>query len=300
MVSDVGDLSKKTSVREFLARHSSYMLILPPLIAFIFFMIIPTAMVLLLSFNTGGQVTFDPTEITFNNYIKMFTRQTTYTLIEITFGMSLLSTIVTLIIAYPISYFLAFKVESFRFQNILLFLLIIPYWVDWSIRSISWLSILGGDGIVNYLLLSLGWIKEPIGELLFTRWTLLIIWAQTNMLFMIFPIYLALIKIDPELLDVARALGASPSRTFYHVTFKLSLPGVIVGSVFVFVSTVGDYVTPALWAGGLQTLGLTVQNYAWLFEWPVASTFAVLLLAATLTILYVMLKTVNIKQVFYE
>ena len=300
MVSDVGDLSKKTNIRELLARHSSYMLILPPLIAFILFMIIPTAMVLLLSFNSGGQVTFDPTEITFNNYIKMFTRQTTYTLIEITFGMSLLSTIVTLIIAYPISYFLAFKVESFRFQNILLFLLIIPYWVDWSIRSISWLSILGGDGIVNYLLLSLGWIKEPIGELLFTRWTLLIIWAQTNMLFMLFPIYLALIKIDPELLAVAQALGASPSRTFYYITFKLSLPGVIVGSVFVFVSTIGDYVTPALWAGGLQTLGLTVQNYAWLFQWPVASTFAVLMLIVMLTILYVMLKTVNIKRVFYE
>ena len=230
----------------------------------------------------------------------MFTRQTTYILIEQTFGMSILSTVVTLIIAYPVSYFLAFKVESFRFQNILLFLLLVPYWVDWSIRSISWLSILGGDGVINYLLLSLGWIKEPIGELLFTRWTLLIIWAQTNMLFMIFPIYLALIKIDPELINVAQALGASPSRTFYHVTFKLSLPGVVVGSVFVFVSTVGDYVTPALWAGGLQTLGLTVQNYAWLFEWPVASTFAVLLLAVTVTILYVMLKTVNIKQVFYE
>lgn len=300
MVSDVGDLSEKTSIREFLTRHSSYMLMLPPLIAFILFLIIPTAMVLLLSFNSGGQVTFDPTQITIKNYIKMFTRQTTYILIEQTFGMSILSTVVTLIIAYPVSYFMAFKVESFRFQNILLFLLIIPYWVDWSIRSISWLSILGGDGVINYLLLSLGWIKEPIGELLFTRWTLLIIWAQTNMLFMIFPIYLALIKIDPELLNVAQALGASPSRTFYHVTFKLSLPGVIVGSVFVFVSTVGDYVTPALWAGGLQTLGLTVQNYAWLFEWPVASTFAVLMLAVTVTILYVMLKTVNIKQVFYE
>jgi len=300
MVSDVGDLPEKTSIREFLARHSSYMLMLPPLIAFILFMIIPTAMVLLLSFNAGGQVTFDPTQITIENYIKMLTRQTTYILIRDTFGMSLLSTIVTLIVAYPVAYFLAFKVESFRFQNILLFLLIVPYWVDWSIRSISWLSILGSDGVVNYLLLSLGWIKEPIGELLFTRWTLLIIWAQTNMLFMLFPIYLALIKIDPELLAVAQALGASPSRTFYHITFKLSLPGVIVGSVFVFVSTIGDYVTPALWAGGLQTLGLTVQNYAWLFQWPVASTFAVLMLIVTLTILYVMLKTVNIKRVFYE
>jgi len=117
---------------------------------------------------------------------------------------------------------------------------------------------------------------------------------------MMFPIYLALVKIDPEILDVAQTLGASPARAFYHVTFKLSLPGVIVGSVFVFVSTIGDYVTPALWAGGLQMLGLTVQNYAWLFQWPLSSAYAVLMLAVTVAIIYIMLKTANIKQVFYE
>jgi len=206
----------------------------------------------------------------------------------------------TFIVAFPVSYFLAFKVENFRLQNVITFLLVIPYWVDWSIRSISWLSILGREGIVNYLLLSLGLTQTPIAELLFTRWTLLIIWIQTNVLFMLFPIYLALSRVDPELLDVAQSLGATPSRSFYHVTFKLALPGVIVGFMFVFVSTIGDYVTPSLWAGGLQMLGKTVQSYAWLFQWPIASAYGVLLLAVTMAIIYVLLRVVNIKKVFYE
>lgn len=293
-------LPNKTGVREFISRHSVYLMILPPLAISILFMLAPTVSVLLLSFNKGTTVTFDPTRVTLENYFSIFTRPTTYIVLRDTLGMSLLATLMTFIIAYPVAYFLAFKVENFRLQNVITFLLVIPYWVDWSIRSISWLSILGREGIVNYLLLSLGLTQTPIAELLFTRWTLLIIWIQTNVLFMLFPIYLALSRVDPELLDVAQSLGATPSRSFYYVTFKLSLPGVIVGSMFVFVSTIGDYVTPALWAGGLQMLGLTVQNYAWLLQWPFASAYAVLLLAVTMAVIYVLLKVVNIKQVFYE
>jgi len=293
-------LPNKTSVREFISRRSVYLMILPPLAISVLFMLAPTVSVLLLSFNKGTTVTFDPTRITLENYFSIFTRPTTYIVLRDTLGMSLLATLMTFIIAYPVAYFLAFKVENFRLQNVITFLLVIPYWVDWSIRSISWLSILGREGIVNYLLLSLGLTQTPIAELLFTRWTLLIIWIQTNVLFMLFPIYLALSRVDPELLDVAQSLGATPSRSFYHVTFKLSLPGVVVGSMFVFVSTIGDYVTPALWAGGLQMLGLTVQNYAWLFQWPFASAYGVLLLAVTMAVIYVLLKVVNIKQVFYE
>lgn len=293
-------MPQKTSLKGFLSRNSVYLMILPPLVIAVLFMLAPTVSVLLLSFNKGAGVTFDPTRLTFENFFAILTRPTTYIVLRDTLGMSLLATFMTFIVAFPVSYFLAFKVENFRLQNVITFLLVIPYWVDWSIRSISWLSILGREGIVNYLLLSLGLTQTPIAELLFTRWTLLIIWIQTNVLFMLFPIYLALSRVDPELLDVAQSLGATPSRSFYHVTFKLALPGVIVGFMFVFVSTIGDYVTPSLWAGGLQMLGKTVQSYAWLFQWPIASAYGVLLLAVTMAIIYVLLRVVNIKKVFYE
>lgn len=284
----------------FLAENSKYLLIIPPVAFFIFFLLIPTILVLLLSLNAGEALAFNPTQLTLENYAHMFERTTTYIVMRDTFGMSLTAALVTFAAGYPIAYFLAFKMANFRLQGIILFLLVAPYWVDWSIRSISWLSILGGEGLVNYALMSLGLIQTPLKELLFTRGTLVIIWVQTNLVFFIFPTYLSLVKIDPELVSVAQTLGASPRRAFYNITFKLSLPGAIVGLIFVFVSTLGDYVTPALWAGGMQMLGLTIQNYFFEFRWPVASTYSALMLGVTLVILFLLLRMVNIKQVFYE
>jgi spermidine/putrescine transport system permease protein len=284
----------------FVQKNARYFLILPPLIVVILFLIVPSLMVLLLSFNKGMVTKFDPTKITLDNFIAVFSRPSTYIILRDTLGMSVLAALVTLLVAYPVAYFLSFKIQNFQLQGIITFMLVAPYWVDWSIRSISWLSILGEKGLVNYVLMSLGLIKQPLSELLFTRWTLLIIWVQTNLLFMIFPIYLSLTLIDPDLINVARTLGASPFKAFTKITFRLSLPGVVIGIIFVFISTLGDYVTPALWAGGLQMLGLTIQNYAWHFNWPVAATYSVLLLAVTLGVIWIVLRFANIKQVFYK
>jgi spermidine/putrescine transport system permease protein len=284
----------------FVQKNARYFLILPPLIVVILFLIVPSLMVLLLSFNKGMVTKFDPTKITLENFIAVFSRPSTYIILRDTLGMSVLAALVTLLVAYPVAYFLSFKIQNFQLQGIITFMLVAPYWVDWSIRSISWLSILGEKGLVNYVLMSLGLIKQPLSELLFTRWTLLIIWVQTNLLFMIFPIYLSLTLIDPDLINVARTLGASPFKAFTKITFRLSLPGVVIGIIFVFISTLGDYVTPALWAGGLQMLGLTIQNYAWHFNWPVAATYSVLLLAVTLGVIWIVLRFANIKQVFYK
>jgi ABC-type spermidine/putrescine transport system permease subunit I len=288
------------SPAELIAKYSKYILVLPPLIFFILFLLIPTIIMLLLSFNTGEVTVFNPSQFTIKNFVDVLSRPMLYKIMRDTFGMSLLAALVALGIAYPIAYLLAFKVENPTVQSMVLFGLLVPYWVDWSIRSISWLSILGEEGLVNYILMGLGIIKAPLKELLFTRLTLVIIWVQTNLLFMIFPIYLSMMKIDPDLLNVAKTLGASPRKAFYNVTFKLSLPGVIIGVIFVFVSTLGDYVTPGLWAGGLQMLGLTIQNYAWAFRWPLAATYSVIMLAITVALLYILLKIANIKQVFYE
>jgi ABC-type spermidine/putrescine transport system permease subunit I len=291
---------RESSLIAFVRKNARYFLILPPLIVVILFLVVPSLMVLLLSFNKGSVTRFDPTMISLDNFIAVFSRPSTYIILRDTLGMSVLAALVTLLVAYPVAYFLSFKIQSFQLQGIILFILVAPYWVDWSIRSISWLSILGEKGLINYALMSLGLIKQPLSELLFTRWTLLIIWVQTNLLFMIFPIYLSLTLIDPDLINVARTLGASPFKAFTKITFRLSLPGVVIGIIFVFIGTLGDYVTPALWAGGLQMLGLTVQNYAWHFNWPMAAAYSVLLLAVTLGVIWIVLRFANIKQVFYK
>jgi spermidine/putrescine transport system permease protein len=284
----------------FVRKNAKYFLILPPLIVVILFLVVPSFMVLLLSFNKGSVTRFNPTNISLDNFIAVFSRPSTYIILRDTLGMSVLAALVTLVVAYPVAYFLSFKIQNFQLQGIITFMLVAPYWVDWSIRSISWLSILGEKGLVNYVLMSLGFIKQPLPQLLFTRWTLIIIWVQTNLLFMIFPIYLSLTLIDPDLINVARTLGASPFKAFTKITFRLSLPGVVIGIIFVFIATLGDYVTPALWAGGLQMLGLTIQNYAWHFNWPMAAAYSVLLLVVTLGVIWIVLRFANIKQVFYK
>jgi len=115
-----------------------------------------------------------------------------------------------------------------------------------------------------------------------------------------FPIYLAMNRIDPDLINAAKVLKAPPLRVVYDIIFKLSLPGIMAGFIFVFVSTLGDFITPNLWAGGVQTLGLSISRYAANFLWPYASVLSTMLLIISVIIMYIAFKVVNIKKLFYE
>jgi len=164
---------------------------------------------------------------------------------------------------------------------------------------VTWIPILGDEGIINYILMAIGLIQEPM-RMLFTRNTLIVIWFQTYIVFMMFPIQLALQRIDPDLIDAARVTKAPPHRIQYDIIFKLSMPGIICGFIFVFVSVLGDHITPGLWAGGLQVLGLSIATYATNFIWPYAAALSTILLALGLLVLYILLKIVDIKRLIYE
>ncbi len=233
------------------------------------------------------------------NYVRFFTSAQAGKILLNTFSTTLVASVVTLIIGYPFAYFLTFKVKSEKVKTYIISLLMTPFLVDWTIRSVAWISILGESGIINAILLSLGAIPEPL-RFLFRREALYILWPQTNLVFMIFPIHLALNRIDPNIINAAKVLRAPPHRVFYDIIFKLSLPGVICGFIFVFVSTLGDYATPMIWGGGVQTLGLSVSSYAGNFLWPQASALGVILLVIALGVLYILLKIVNIKELVYE
>jgi len=213
-------------------------------------------------------------DLTLRNYISYLTSPQFPTLLLNTFYTSLLTATICLIIGFPFAYCYTFKIKM------------------------AWISILGEKGFVNSLLLSLGVVKEPM-KFLFTPVALFIIWVQTNLLFMIFPINLALGRLDPEVIDAAKVLKAPPYRVFYEIIFKMALPGVVCGFIFVFVNTISDYVTPSLWAGGMQTLGLSVSTYASQFLWPQASAGGMILLIACIVVLYILLKVVDIKKLVY-
>ncbi|MEM1666504.1 MAG: ABC transporter permease [Nitrososphaerota archaeon] len=279
------------------AKYSRYLLLLPGFVLLLLFLLIPLSMIVGISFFERFTIA-GPETFTLKNYIAFFTSPQMPTILLNTFGMSLLACFISFVLGYPMAYFLVFRVKSARARFFIVSLLLVPFLIDWSVRVVAWLPILGESGIINYALMSLGVIKEPL-ELLFGRSTLLIIWPQTYLLWMIFPSYLALTRIDPDIINAAKVLKAPPHRVFLDVTFRLSLPGVVMGFIFVFVSTLGDYITPALWAGGIQTLGLSVANYAANFVWPYAAALSTILVVIALLVLYVLLKVVDIKKLVY-
>lgn len=281
-----------------MVKHARYLLLLPGLVTFVFFLIAPLAIMAVMSFFTPVWPGYR-TDLTLNNYVAYLTSPQFGILAFNTFSTSLVTALICLLIGFPFAYCYTFKIKSEKTRNYIIMLLLAPFLIDWTIRSVAWISILGEGGFVNSLFLSSGLISEPI-KFLFTPTALFIIWVQTNLLFMIFPMNLALGRMDPEVIEAAKVLKAPPHRVFYDIVFKMALPGVICGFIFVFVNTISDYVTPSLWAGGLQTLGLSVSTYASHFLWPQASAGGMILLIACIVVLYILLKLVDIKKLVYE
>jgi spermidine/putrescine transport system permease protein len=169
--------------------------------------------------------------------------------------MSLLATIAVVMLAYPMAYFIAFRVT--RNKMAWLILITAPFWTSYLLRVFSWKVILGFNGVINSGLVSLGLIDQPLEFLLYNPTAVTITLAHAWAAFAILPIYVSLEKIDRSLLEAATDLGDGPVRRFLRVTLPLSMPGTIAAILLVFIPTVGDYITPTL-VGGTQ--GIMVGN----------------------------------------
>ncbi|SOC45433.1 ABC-type spermidine/putrescine transport system permease subunit I [Rhizobium subbaraonis] len=188
-----------------------------------------------------------------------------------------ISTLLTLLIAYPIAYGMAQAPRTWR--PTLLMLVILPFWTSFLIRVYAWIAILKPEGLLNQLLLSVGIISEPL-IILNTNWAIYIGIVYSYLPFMILPIYSALEKMDHSLIEAAQDLGCPPITAFWKVTFPLSLAGVVAGCMLVFIPAVGEFVIPDL-LGGSQTLmiGKTLWNeFNSNRDWPVSAAVATVLL----------------------
>jgi putrescine transport system permease protein len=189
------------------------------------------------------------------------------------------STVLTLVIGYPIAYGMARAPRQWR--PMLLMAVILPFWTSFLIRVYAWIGILSREGLLNKLLISLG-IVDPAQPLviLSTNTAVYIGIVYSYLPFMVLPLYSSLEKLDETLLEAAADLGCTPWRAFWQVTFPLSLPGVIAGSFLVFIPAVGEFVIPDL-LGGSSTLMIGRTLWTEFFnnrDWPVASAVAVVLL----------------------
>jgi spermidine/putrescine transport system permease protein len=169
--------------------------------------------------------------------------------------MSLTATIAVVLLAYPMAYFLAFRVS--RHKLVWLILITVPFWTSYLLRIFAWKVILGYQGVINSGLISLGVITEPLEFILYNPTAVTITLAHAWAAFAILPIYVSLEKIDRSLLEAATDLGDTPVQRFFRVTLPLSMPGTIAATLLVFIPTVGDYVTPTLVGG---TSGIMIGN----------------------------------------
>ncbi|PDT10721.1 ABC transporter permease subunit [Rhizobium sp. M1] len=214
------------------------------------------------SFDNYGYLTDDP--LYFNAYLSSVT-------------IAGISTLLMLLIAYPIAYGMAQAPRTIR--PTLLMLVILPFWTSFLIRVYAWIAILKPEGLLNQLLLSLHIIDTPL-IILNTPTAVYIGIVYSYLPFMVLPLYSALEKMDGTLIEAAQDLGCTPIRAFWRVTFPLSIPGVVAGCMLVFIPAVGEFVIPDL-LGGSQTLmiGKTLWNeFNANRDWPVSSAVATILL----------------------
>ena len=248
------------------------------------FFLVPLLLILAYSFGTSG--VYGGITLGFNpgNYLKVFDPLYLEIVVR-TLIIALLNTILCLLLGYPLAYFITFKGGTWK--HALLLLVMIPFWTSLLLRAYAWVVILGGNGIANRTLQFLGITDGPV-TLIFTPGAVTLGMVYSYLPFMILPLYAALEKFDVRLKEAAYDLGASRWTTFWKVTFPLSMPGVIAGSILVFIPSAGEFVIPTL-LGGAKTvlMGNLIQTQFlqardWAFGSALAVMLAALLLAAIL------------------
>jgi spermidine/putrescine transport system permease protein len=241
------------------------------------FFLVPLLFILAYSFGTSG--VYGGITLGFNpgNYLRVF-EPLYLEIVGRTFVIALTNTFLCLILGYPLAYFIAFK--GGRRKSTLILLVMIPFWTSLLLRVYAWVVILGGNGIANQTLQFLGITDGPI-NLIFTPQAVLMGMVYSYLPFMILPLYAALEKFDVRLKEAAQDLGAGRWQTFWRVTFPLSMPGVIAGSILVFIPSAGEFVIPDLLGGARTVLigNLIQQQFLAARDWAFGSALAIMLAA---------------------
>ena len=256
------------------------LLIAPPALYALALLALPLAGVVALSFFTQDRLVID-TAPTLANYREAAGGAIYRDLLARSLGIAAAVTAVTVILAFPIAYFISFHVAERR-KSLWLFLITIPFWTSYLIRVFLWKVILGFNGVVNETLMNLGLIDAPIQAILYNPTAVVVTLAHAFAPFAILPIFVSLEKIDRSLLEASRDLGEGAARTFTRVTLPLAMPGVTAAALIVFIPVIGDYVTPRLVGGpgGLMIANMIQTQFLRLNNAPLGAALAVISMAS--------------------
>ena len=271
-------------------------LLAPGVIWMALFLAAPMLMMLYVSFWTQTTFAIKPV-LTLSSWRFFFSSATYLDALWTTLRIWLVTLAATLVIGYPVALYIGLFVRNKTIQTILLVACVVPFWTSFLIRVLAWRPMLGTEGAVNILLARLGVIDHPISVLLFTELSVIIGMTQIYVVFMVGPIAFMLSRVEPSLIEAARDLGAGWGRILRTVILPLSLPGVVVGAIFVSVMVLGEFATPAALSGRkVNLLGNIIVTQVGSLKWAFAAVVGVVLTAIMAVVVAGLLRFVDLRR----
>jgi len=272
-------------------------LLSPALGAVFFLLVIPICFVVVYSFWLRSPTGADIPAFQLGNYAKFFADTFYPSILLRTIRVSLETVLLCIVMGYIPAYF--FSHSKSKHKAVLLLLIMLPFWISFIIRTMSWINILGDTGLINHFLVKTHLLSRPLG-MLYNEGSVLMGLLQYLLPFMILNIYVSLEGIDKSLLEAARSMGCTEWQAFREVTLPLSLPGVSAGSLLVFVLTAGTYLPPMILGGpGNQMIAnLIFARVIGTLDWPFGSAISVVLLALLVIIVWTYNRYLGITQIF--
>lgn len=270
---------------------------------FILFFIVPLLLILMVSFWDFNEYEILP-DFTFKNYLSIFdgclnTQEMCVTLKTYlsTFKFCFTVWLSTLLIGFTLAYYLAFHIQSVAVQTALFAICTIPFWTSNVIRMISWIPLLGRNGLVNKALVESGLAQAPVEWLLFSNFSVILAFIHLYTMFMIVPIFNSMMRIDKSLIEAASDSGASKWQTIWNVILPLSKTGIIIGSIFIITIVMGDFVTVGVMGGQqIASIGKIIQVETSYLQFPLAAANAVILLSIVLMMIWALTRMVDIRK----
>jgi putative spermidine/putrescine transport system permease protein len=290
--------------RLFSAAGAPYWQVAPLAAVFAVFFVLPLALTVVVSFWRYNEYSIIPAFVG-ENYASVFAGCVaelprlclTFRTYLSTLKFCVIVWALTLGIGFTVAYFLAFHVRSLTVQVVLFLVCTIPFWTSNVIRMISWVPLLGRNGLVNAALQATGVTAAPVEWLLFSDVSVVLAFVHLYTMFMIVPIFNSMSRIDPALIEAATDAGASGWQTLWNVVVPLTRPGIVIGSIFVVTIVIGDYVTIGVMGGQqIASIGKVIQVELSYLQFPLAAANAVVLLAVVLGMIWAMTRLVDVRQ----
>lgn len=277
-------------------RSSTFWLLAPGVTWMLLFLALPILMIVYVSFWTQTTFAIEPTP-TLDSWKTFFGSDTYVGALWTTIRIWLIVLATTFLVGYPTALFVGLFVRSKTLSTVLLVICVIPFWTSFLIRVLAWRPTLGQEGAINILLMRLGVIDEPIQVLLFSELSVVIGMTQIYCVFMVGPIAFMLSRIDRNVIEAARDLGAGFGRIFWKIILPLSLPGVVVGAIFVSVMVLGEFATSGALSGRqVNLLGNIIVTQVGSLKWAMASVTGVVLTVIIGVVIWMMLRVVDLKR----